>query len=198
MFQFYDKMNNTTYQRTDVRTTVGPEGTVSTGPLHLETEKEKHGILHDIKEGVKDVVETITGKHEPTPKDHIKEAKHLHKKADDVLDDTSKDFKKAQKAQEKADKEAEKANHKTEKALNKQAKGQELLAEAGAELIEAGAKMQREAATDIHQAPYNIHQKGEVRQATMVDAGAQQAAAMAHDATIVRDVRYGATHATHH
>uniref|UniRef100_A0A914Q6M0 Uncharacterized protein n=1 Tax=Panagrolaimus davidi TaxID=227884 RepID=A0A914Q6M0_9BILA len=190
-------MNNTTYQRTDIQTVIGPEGQVSTGPLHLEHEKEKHGLLHDIKEGVKDVVETITGKSEPTPKDHIKEAKHLQKKADDVLDDTHKDFKKAQKAQEKADKVAEKANHKTEKALNKQAHGQELLAEAGAELIEAGAKLQREAATDINQAPYNVHQKGQVQQTTLVDAAGQRAAAAAHDATIVRDVRYGATHATH-
>uniref|UniRef100_A0A914YF28 Uncharacterized protein n=1 Tax=Panagrolaimus superbus TaxID=310955 RepID=A0A914YF28_9BILA len=85
-----------------VQTTVGPEGSVSTGPLHLEQEKEKHGLLHDIKEGVKDVVEAITGRTSPTPKDHLKEAKHLQKKAEHILKDTKKDFKKAEKATRKS------------------------------------------------------------------------------------------------
>ena len=185
-----------TYQRTEVQqtSTTGAIPAGATGPLHLETEKEKHGILHDIKEGVKDAVEAITGKTSPTPKDHVKEAKHLSKKADDILDDTHKDFKKAEKAQHKADKKAEKANHKTEKALNKQAHGQELLAEAGAELIEAGAKMQRQAASGLGAAPYNVHQKGQVQQTTCVDAAGQVAAARAHDKTVVRDVQYGAAH----
>jgi|UniRef100_A0AC35F651 ElaB/YqjD/DUF883 family membrane-anchored ribosome-binding protein len=179
-----------------LKTVIGPEGQVSTGPLHLEQEKEKHGLLHDIKEGVKDVVEAITGRTSPTPKDHLKEAKHLQKKAEHILKDTKKDFKKAEKAQEKADKEAEKANHKTEKALNKQAHGQELLAEAGAELIEAGAMMQKEASDEVGEAPYNIHKTGEVRQATCVDASGQEAAIQAHHAPL-RVVEYGATHVTH-
>jgi hypothetical protein len=168
----------------------------ATGPLHLEQEKEKHGIFHDIKEGVKDVVESIVGKSEPTPKDHLKEAKHLSKKAEHILKDTEKDFKKAEKAQHEAEKKAEKANHKTEKALNKQAHGQELLAEAGAELIEAGAMMQKEAADDVEKTSYNVHKTGEVRQATMVDASGIEAASHAHNAPL-RVVEYGATHETH-
>ena len=120
----------------------------------------------------------------------------MHKKAEEALDHTSKDFKKAEKAQAKAEKEAEKANLKTEKALTKQAKGQEYLAEAGAEMIQAGAKMQREAGTDIHQVPYNFHQKGEIQQTTCLDTHAQTTAAQAaaHNTTAVRDVRYEAAH----
>ena len=145
--------------------------------VHIE---EKHGLLHDIKEGVKDVVSGITGgghKTEPTPKEHAKEAAHLQKKAESVLDHTSKEFKKAEKAQEKADKEAAKANEKTQKALHEQAKGQEYLAEAGAEMMKAGAKMQQEAASSVHQTPFNIHQKGEIQQTTNIATGAQQGAA---------------------
>ena len=162
------------------------------GAPGVEHKEEKHGILHDIKEGVKDAVGAITGKshHEPTAKEHVKEAKSLHKKAEDALDNTNKDFEKAQKAQAKAEKEAEKANAKTEKALEKQAKGQQYLAEAGAEMVEAGAKMQREAASEIHQAPYNVHQKGQVQQTTCIDSGAQHAAAAAHNTAAVRDVRF--------
>uniref|UniRef100_A0A914ZCX2 Uncharacterized protein n=1 Tax=Panagrolaimus superbus TaxID=310955 RepID=A0A914ZCX2_9BILA len=179
--------------RSTVPVVGAPMGAPIVGAPIVEHKEEKHGIMHDIKEGVKDAVGAITGKssHEPSAKDHVKEAKNLHKKAEDALDNTSKDFKKAEKAQEKADKEAEKANEKTAKALNKQAQGQQYLAEAGAEMVEAGAKMQREAASDIHQAPYNVHQKGNIQQATMVDTGAQHVAAAAHDPRAVRDVRFG-------
>uniref|UniRef100_A0A914ZBT2 Uncharacterized protein n=1 Tax=Panagrolaimus superbus TaxID=310955 RepID=A0A914ZBT2_9BILA len=136
---------------------------------HSNTKEEHGGMMHNIKEGVSNLVDKVTGSSEPTPKDHAKEAKKLEKKAGDVLEDTQKDFKKAQKAQEKADKEAEKANEKTAKALNKQAKGQEYLAEAGNEMIQAGAKLQHKAAAHVNEAPYNIHQKGEVHQTTAVD-----------------------------
>ena len=143
----------------------------TTGGIPVVTHKkeEEHGVLHNIKEGVSNLVDKVTGSSEPTPKDHVKEAKKLEKKADDILDDTHKDFKKAEKAQHKADKEAEKANEKTAKALNKQAKGQECLAKAGDEMIQAGAQMHRQADAHTNQAPYNVHSKGEVSQHTHVE-----------------------------
>ena len=176
-------MNSNQHVRTEVheetRTAAAPgagyphEAPIAapTGHAQFEHEKEKGGVLHNIKEGVKEAIGM--GRKSPTPKDHAKEAKHLHGKAEDVLDDVSKEFKKAEKAQAKADKEAFKANVKTEKALNKQAKGQELLAEAGAEMVQAGTKMQRNAAISDQSVPFNAHQKGEVHQTTCVSTAGQ-------------------------
>jgi len=152
--------------------------TAPEAPLHHR--KEEGGILHDIKEGVKEGVNKVADvftTDNDTPKYHTKEAKRLGKKADDILDDTGKDFKKAEKAQHKADKEAFKANEKTAKALNKQQRGQECLAQAGAEMQQAGAQMQNQAFSNRAAAPFNVHEQGEVRQKTCVETlnqGGQQ------------------------
>uniref|UniRef100_A0AC34FAF7 Uncharacterized protein n=1 Tax=Panagrolaimus sp. ES5 TaxID=591445 RepID=A0AC34FAF7_9BILA len=131
-------------------TTTAVPGTV---PIHHKEEgamdKMKDGMkegLQNVKEGMHKLAEKVTGRPDDSAHAHAKEAKHLEKKAGDVLEDTHKDFKKAEKAQAKADKEAMKANEKTAKALDKQEKGQEYLAQAGAEMQYAGAKMQANAA----------------------------------------------------
>jgi hypothetical protein len=190
---------------------VGAPGT--TGVVH---EEKKGGIFHDMKEGVKNVVDKITGNSDKHDKhvhtahcnsnscstyvtetahytevsDHERNARLLREQGEAALKHNEKEFAEAQRAQNQARVVAEAANAKTAQALNNQERGQELLAEAGAEMIEAGAKLQREAAANSREAPYNVHAEGEVRQTTMVSSAGQEAAARSHDSVTVREVSH--------
>uniref|UniRef100_A0A914QGQ4 Uncharacterized protein n=1 Tax=Panagrolaimus davidi TaxID=227884 RepID=A0A914QGQ4_9BILA len=74
--------------------------------------------------------------------DHVKEARRLSKAAEEILEDTNKEFKKAEKAQAKAYEKVAEANAKTAAAMERQKRGQELLAMAEQEMKQAGTHLQ--------------------------------------------------------
>jgi len=203
--------NKATVHETHIR----EESHTGTG---VHDDKKKGGVLQDIKDGVKNVVNKVTGnsehKHEATcnkgtcstyesetahyteSTEHERNARLLREQADKALKNNAAEFTEAQRAQAQARVVAEAANAKTAQALNNQERGQELLAEAGAEMIEAGAKLQREAAANSREAPYNVHGEGAVRQTTVVSSAGQEAAARAHEAVTVKEVSHTAATTT--
>uniref|UniRef100_A0AC34GHE3 Uncharacterized protein n=1 Tax=Panagrolaimus sp. ES5 TaxID=591445 RepID=A0AC34GHE3_9BILA len=74
--------------------------------------------------------------------EHVKEARRLSKAAEEILEDTNKEFKRAEKAQAKAYEKVAEANAKTAKAMEKQKRGQELLEMAEHEMKQAGSHLQ--------------------------------------------------------
>ena len=184
----------------------------------VHDDKKKGGVLQDIKDGVKNVVNKVTGntehKHEATcnkgtchtyesetahyteTSEHERNARLLREQAEKALKNNAAEFNEAERAQAQARVVAEHANAKTAQALNNQERGQELLAEAGAEMIEAGAKLQREAAANSREAPYNVHGEGAVRQTTVVSSAGQEAAARAHESVTVKEVSHTAATTT--
>lgn len=141
--------NKATVHETHIR----EERTTGTG-VHTDVDKkEKGGILSDIKEGVKNVVDKVTGKdshkhdtacnkstchtyetetaHYTESTEHEKNARLLKEQAAAALKNNEKEFCEATRAQEQARVVAEHANAKTAQALSNQERGQEMLAEAG-------------------------------------------------------------------
>ena len=110
-------------------------------------EKKKTGVIQNIKHGIKNVVNTVTGHHDASSNkgtiveqetancvdvdEHARNARVLRKQAEATLKSNNKEFDEAQRAQNQARIVAEHANLKTAEALQHQQQGQQLLAEAG-------------------------------------------------------------------
>ena len=143
--------NKTTVQETHVREVHSNTGTGA--DVHVD-DKKKTGVLHDIKEGVKNLADKITGnkdehKHDTTcnkstchtyesatahyteTDEHARNARLLREQGEAALRNNAKEFSEAERAQAQARVVAEHANAKTAQALNNQERGQELIAEAG-------------------------------------------------------------------
>uniref|UniRef100_A0A914YP39 Uncharacterized protein n=1 Tax=Panagrolaimus superbus TaxID=310955 RepID=A0A914YP39_9BILA len=84
----------------------------------------------------------VTAVDDKASSEHVKEARKLSKAAEEILEDTNKEFKKAEKAQAKAYEKVAEANAKTAAAMEKQKRGQELLEMAEHEMKQAGTHLQ--------------------------------------------------------
>uniref|UniRef100_A0AC34FE12 Uncharacterized protein n=1 Tax=Panagrolaimus sp. ES5 TaxID=591445 RepID=A0AC34FE12_9BILA len=157
----------------------------------VHDDKKKGGIMQDIKDGVKNVVNKVTGnsehKHEATcnkgtchtyesetahyteSTEHERNARLLREQAEKALKNNAAEFTEAERAQAQARVVAEHANAKTAQALNNQERGQELLAEA-AERAQAQARVVAEHANAKTAQALNNQERG---QELLAEAGAE-------------------------